>query len=77
MFDNNMDEKVKENIERLGEIMNCLQIIKIGKELKEELDIIINYLKVMQVIEMSVDDKGFSFTNEQYKKIFIDSRDNF
>lgn len=77
MFDNNMDEKVKENIERLGEIMGCLQIIKIGKELKDELDIIINYLKVMQVIEMGEDGRGFHFTSESYKKLFIYSRDNF
>lgn len=70
-----MNEKVKENIERLGEIMGA--IINIGKELKDELDIIINYLKMMQVIEMCVDGRGFSFTDESYKELFIYSRNNF
>ena len=72
-----MNEKVKENIERLGEIMGAMGMINIGKELKDELDTIINYLKVMQVIEMGVDGRGFSFTDESYKDLFIDSRDNF
>lgn len=72
-----MNENVKENIERLGEIMGAMSMIKIGKELKDELDVIINYLKVMQVIEMNVDGRGFSFTNESYKQLFIYSRDNF
>lgn len=72
-----MDEKVKENIERLGEIMGAMSMINIGKELKDELDTIINYLKVMQVIEMGVDGRGFSFTDESYKELFIDSHDNF
>lgn len=52
-------------------------MINIGKELKNELDTIINYLKVIQVIEMSVDGRGFSFTDESYKDLFIHSRDNF
>jgi len=72
-----MDEKVKENIERLGEIMAAMNMVKIGKELEDELDTIINYLKVMQVVEMEVDSRRFSFTDETYKELFIDSRDNF
>jgi hypothetical protein len=72
-----MDEKVKENIERLGEIMVAMSMVKIGKELEDELDTIMNYLKVMQVVEMEVDGRGFSFTDETYKELFIDSRDNF
>lgn len=72
-----MNEKVKENIERLGEIMGAMDMVNIGKELKDELDTIINYLKVMQVIEMCVDGRGFSFTDESYKDVFIYSRDNF
>lgn len=72
-----MNEKVKENIERLGEIMVAMSMIKIGKELEDELETIMNYLKVMQVVEMTVDGRGFSFTDEKYKDIFIDSRDNF
>ena len=54
-----------------------MSMVNIGKELKEELDTIINYLKVMQVIEMCVDGRGFSFTDESYKDVFIYSRDNF
>ncbi len=72
-----MDEKVKENIERLGEIMAAMSMFKIGKELEDELDTIINYLKVMQVVEMTVDGRGFSFTDETYKELFIDSHDYF
>ena len=33
----NMDEKVKENIERLGEIIAAMNMVKIGKKLKDEL----------------------------------------
>lgn len=72
-----MNEKVKENVERLGEIMCAMSMINISKELKDELETIINYLKVMQIIEMGVDGRGFSFTNETYKELFIYSRDNF
>lgn len=72
-----MNEKVKENIERLGEIIGAMDMVNIGKELKDELDTIINYLKVMQVIEMCVDGRSFSFTDESYKDVFIYSRDNF
>jgi hypothetical protein len=72
-----MDEKVKENIERLGEIMVAMSMVKIDKELEDELDTIMNYLKVMQVVDMEVDGRGFSFTDETYKELFIDSRDNF
>ncbi len=72
-----MNEKVKENIERLGEIMTAMSMINIGKELQDELETIMNYLKVMQVVEMSVDGRGFSFTDEKYNELFIDSRDNF
>jgi len=72
-----MNEKVKENIERLGEIMTAMSMINIGKELQDELETIMNYLKVMQVVEMAVDGRGFSFTDEKYNELFIDSRDNF
>ncbi len=72
-----MNEKVKENIERLGEIMAAMSFIKIGKELEDELGTIMNYLKVMQVVEMEVDGRGFSFTDEAYNELFLDSRDNF
>ena len=72
-----MDEKVIENIERLGEIITAMSMFKIGKELEEELETIMNYLKVMQVVEMEIDGRGFSFTNESYKDLFIDSCDNF
>ncbi len=72
-----MNEKVKENIKRVGEIMGAMSMINISKELEDELDTIINYLKVMQVIEMGVDGRGFSFTDESYKELFIYSRDNF
>ena len=46
-------------------------------KLKDELETIMNYLKVMQVVEIAVDGRGFSFTDETYKAIFINSRDNF
>ena len=31
----------------------------------------------MQVVEMDVDGRGFSFTDDTQKELFIDSRDNF
>jgi len=72
-----MEEIIKENIERLGEIMGAMSMVEIGKELKDELDTIMNYLKVMQVVEMNIDGRGFSFIDDIYKVVFINSRDNF
>jgi hypothetical protein len=57
--------------------MDAISMFKIGEELENELETIMNYLKVMQVVEMNVDGRGFSFTDETYKELFIDSRDNF
>jgi hypothetical protein len=72
------NEEIKENIERLAEIMAAASMVRIGQELKDELETIMNYLKAMQVVEiLTADGKGFSFTNETYKDLFINARDNF
>jgi hypothetical protein len=72
------NEEIKENIERLAEIMDAASMVRIGQELKDELETIMNYLKVMKVVEIvTADGKGFSFTDEAYKDLFINARDNF
>jgi hypothetical protein len=74
---NDQMENVKEKIERLGEICGAASMMKIGEELKNEQEIIINYLKVMNVIEIGIDGRGFYFTDEKYTDLFLEYRDNF
>lgn len=70
-----MEEKIVKNIERLGGLNLCSDMMGIADNLRDERQIIVNYLKVMGVIQL--DEKGgFHFIgelSEEYKKIYSDA----
>lgn len=70
---------ILDGIERLAEINCANSMIKIGDELRNERKIIVNFLKVMQIIELN-ENGGFNFIGEksnEYKKIYLDAFENF
>jgi hypothetical protein len=56
-----------EKIMRLAELIAASNLISLGDNLKDELQIIINYLKIMNIIEVN-DKKGFHFIGEDAEK---------
>jgi len=70
---------IQEGIERLAEINCANSMMKIGDELRNERKIIVNFLKIMEVIELD-ENGGFHFIGEKSndnKKIYLDSFENF
>jgi hypothetical protein len=70
---------IQERIERLAEINYANSMMKIGDDLRNERKIIVNFLKVMEVIELD-ENGGFHFIGEKLndnKKIYLDSFENF
>ena len=71
--------KIIENIERLAFINAAGNMIRLGQELRDERQIIVNYLKIENVIELE-EKGGFYFINEnsdKYKEIYLDNYNNF
>ena len=70
-----MGEIIFKQIERLAGLNLAADMMGIADNLKDERKIIVNYLKVMEVIEL--DEKGgFRFIgekSEEYKKHYYDS----
>jgi hypothetical protein len=74
-----MENVILEKIGRLAQINCAGSMMKLGVPLVEERKIIVNYLKVMEVIEVN-SKGGFWFVGdktEEYKKIYKDVFDNF
>jgi hypothetical protein len=70
---------IQERIERLAEINCANSMMQIGDDLRNERKIIVNFLKVMEVIELD-ENGGFHFIGEKSndnKKIYLDSFENF
>lgn len=73
-----MSEIIK-NIERQAEINAAGTLMELGQDLKDERQIIVNYLKVMEVIELDTNG-GFHFIGEDAEKnkaIYLDAFNNF
>jgi len=70
---------IQEGIERLAEINCANSMMQIGDELRDERKIIVNFLKVMEIIELDKNG-GFHFIGEksnENKKIYLDVFENF
>lgn len=72
-------EEIQERIYRLGEINAANSMVEIGQDLRDERQIIFNYLKVMEIVE-STGNGGFTFigeNSEKHKEWYLDSFNNF
>ena len=70
---------IQERIERLAEINRANNIVEISDELRDERKIIVNFLKVIEVIELNKNG-GFHFIGErsnENKKIYLNIFENF
>lgn len=70
---------MEEKIERLAEINCAGTLMKLGEDLINEREIIVNYLKVVEVISVE-NDGGFRFISddaEQHKKVYLSAFNNF
>ena len=71
---------MKEKIERLASINSANSMIGISDEMRDERQIIVNYLKVMDVIEVGERKGDFHFIGEkadEYKEIYLYQYENF
>ena len=72
-------EEIQERIYRLGEINAANSMMEIGQDLRDERQIIFNYLKVIEIVE-STGNGGFTFigeNREKHKEWYLDSFNNF
>jgi hypothetical protein len=70
---------IQEGIERLAEINCANSMMQIGDELRDERKVIVNFLKVMEIIELDKNG-GFHFIGEESnenKKIYLDVFESF
>lgn len=71
--------KIRYNISRLSEI-NCAEtFIRLDKDLRDERSSIVNFLKIMEIIELDKNG-GFHFIGEkssEYKRFYLNCYKNY
>jgi hypothetical protein len=74
-----MNRVIRNSISRLAEINRAGSLIELGKELRDERQIIVNFLKISEITE-SDKNGGFHFIGEEVdemKKLYLDCFENF
>jgi len=72
-------KKIRDKVSRLAEINCAGSLFPLGEELKHERQVIVNYLKILEVIELD-ENGGFHFIGEKsddMKKLYLDCFENF
>ncbi len=70
---------IQEGIERLAQINCANSMMQIGDELRDERQIIVNFLKIMEVISLD-ENGGFHFIGNdanENKRNYLDAFENF